>query len=1150
MQSIQLYIDGQRLDTFKDESVSITQSIQNVKDVAKIFTDFTKTFSVPASKTNNKIFKHYYNFDIINGYDARKRITSNIELNHMPFRKGYIKLDGVSLKDNIPQTYKLTFFGETIELVDLFGDDELDALDWLDNFNQSNWNANTVLGTTATNGLVSVGSSSTVDGFAYNDAVIVPLITHTDRLYYNSGSTAAGNNVYYSGAAHGVNWLQLKPAIRVDIIIKAIEQKYNIEFSTDFFDSTNTDYYNLRLWLHRNKGDIYGIDEDLLIDQIDTLPSSNSDWEGIDFYGYAFNISDCFYGAAEYYDTTININTTSSEEYNFVLKNNGIEIFRQDGITGNNIFDVGNLTNGTYTLFLESENPITITGSIISYRIAYFESTVNNTFTISSFTMASDYYLDLKAQTPKIKIIDFLTGLFKMFNLTAFKKDGIIVVKTLDEFYSDSDKTWDISKFVEVSDSEVLPALPYREIEFKYKGLDTFLADNHLDLFNKPWATEEYKGAENDFFYGGNYIVELPFEHMKFERLYDENAGSSRPVQYGWFVNKDTNASSMTGDSIKGQPLLFYAIPITDSLGISGLKPALIRKTQYYIPSNSTGTTDSECINFKAELNEYAGQIFPNTLYDRYYKKYISEIFDAQKRLTKLKAYLPLRVLLNYSLADKFSINGQGYKINSITTNLETGLSELELLNVPVFITAQNQISTTTVPTTTTTTVPPATPYVNILGSTSQQVANNVSLTAEDYNFTGSSWTWSGGNAAGKTTKVITVNESSAGSVTYSVTVDGTYSDTHQITWSAAPTLFVSISGANNVNEGDSEIYGSTVTGTATGSIAYYWTVNGGTISGSSNSSTVQITWNSGGSKSVGLSVIRESRTAIDSYPVTVTSLVLPTVRTNNWTNKGENESTLLGVIDSLGNPNYTTKGFYWVQGSGTPTASNNVETVSGTALGNFEKEITGLTQNTVYSFRAYATNTQGTALGNVQSFTTDVTTVYNYWFVNGCPGTNYAAIDMVIRTEQSVTATGSPNTGSYSVFSIYGSCWYAKNTATETEYNANAGDLSSTTADPSSTYTICTDCTGTTTTTTTTTTLPTGNAYTLRYNSSNALAACTGASGTYYGVDSTVSLGSTTIYTDSILTQLAPAGHYSNTMNTQYWNGTQWTGFNQICTI
>tara|TARA_B110000879_G_C11173582_1_gene514812 strand:+ start:1875 stop:2036 length:162 start_codon:yes stop_codon:yes gene_type:complete len=50
MQKIQLYIDGQRLDFFKDEAVVLTQTLKNVKDIAKVFTEFTQTFSVPEQK--------------------------------------------------------------------------------------------------------------------------------------------------------------------------------------------------------------------------------------------------------------------------------------------------------------------------------------------------------------------------------------------------------------------------------------------------------------------------------------------------------------------------------------------------------------------------------------------------------------------------------------------------------------------------------------------------------------------------------------------------------------------------------------------------------------------------------------------------------------------------------------------------------------------------------------------------------------------------------------------------------------------------------------------------------------------------------------------------------------------------------------------
>ena len=110
MQNIELYIEGQRLDLFEDESVSLTQTIKNARDVAKVFTSFTQTFNVPASKTNNKIFKHFYNFDIVDGFDARIKVAGTIELNSFPFKDGKIKLEGVKLKENQAYSYKITFF--------------------------------------------------------------------------------------------------------------------------------------------------------------------------------------------------------------------------------------------------------------------------------------------------------------------------------------------------------------------------------------------------------------------------------------------------------------------------------------------------------------------------------------------------------------------------------------------------------------------------------------------------------------------------------------------------------------------------------------------------------------------------------------------------------------------------------------------------------------------------------------------------------------------------------------------------------------------------------------------------------------------------------------------------------------------------------
>jgi hypothetical protein len=80
-------------------------------------------------------------------------------------------------------------------------------------------------------------------------------------------------------------------------------------------------------------------------------------------------------------------------------------------------------------------------------------------------------------------------------------------------------------------------------------------------------------------------------------------------------------------------------------------------------------------------VNEYALVTNEESLFKNFYLNYIQDIFEQKRRIIKLTAYLPLRILLNYNLSDTFIIGGVSYKINSITTNLENGKSELELLN-------------------------------------------------------------------------------------------------------------------------------------------------------------------------------------------------------------------------------------------------------------------------------------------------------------------------------------------------------------------------------------------------------------------------------------------------------------------------------------
>ena len=65
-------------------------------------------------------------------------------------------------------------------------------------------------------------------------------------------------------------------------------------------------------------------------------------------------------------------------------------------------------------------------------------------------------------------------------------------------------------------------------------------------------------------------------------------------------------------------------------------------------------------------------------------------------------------------------------------------------------------------------------------------------------------------------------------------------------------------------------------------------------------------------------------------------------------------------------------RGFVWIQGTGTPTTSDNVVTVGTVGDGSFNATISDLNFNTLYSIRAYATNFAGTAYGDTITETTD----------------------------------------------------------------------------------------------------------------------------------------------------------------------------------
>ena len=748
--TVQIYVADadnvlQRLDLFKDETISITDTIQDVRDIAKVFTEFTQSFTVPASKTNNKVFRHFYNADISDGYDARLLHNARIEINSILFKKGFVTLEGVDMKDNKPNAYRITFYGETVTLKDIIGDDKLSNLDFPSSLNKVYSNSDILTS-------LKLNPSS-------ND-VITPLITHTQRLFYSSTTheRSTGNLFYHTGSGdhlHGVRWDNLKYALRVHQIILAIQSTYGITFSNDFFNTTNETYYNLFMWLHRKKGyveNLSGFNETKISTFGSDTTSTGCDALGI--FGDAFTEGGIFYPYLinatsssmdirepiredEMDKFQLDVETSSTTPYTLRVTRNGVDFFNASelvgetritdntledasGSAGTDNFFTWDYQSGIYEVYITPESSINITFSQIRWDIRFNRPFPNlsKQFCTGSVVTGGSFDFIISQQIPDMGVIDFLTGLFKMFNLTAFvESDGNIYVDTLDEFYIDkqsSNSPYTIDEFVDSTKKTVDSALPFREVKFGYEDTETLLAKQHEQISGTVWAEEEFNRNKfasiglaevNTNISGEIYTVEAPFGHLKFEKIIDSSDSSQTTIQWGYSADDNFNEDSGDYDSYIGKPVLFYPIlnQAKDPEGGSNVSISFIDDINadevfqqheqitvpINMPSNSvyfdpTSPNNTKNINFKAEKNEYEGIEFDQTLFKQYYETYIKQMFTKSNRIIKLKAYLPLRILLNYTLADKFIYKGRKHQINSITTNLTTGESEIELLNIVI----------------------------------------------------------------------------------------------------------------------------------------------------------------------------------------------------------------------------------------------------------------------------------------------------------------------------------------------------------------------------------------------------------------------------------------------------------------------------------
>ena len=630
-----------RIELFEDEKISVTSSIQNINDISKVFTDYSQSFTIPASANNNEIFRHWYENSLDDAYDQRIRYDGYIEVDTQTFRSGKWQLESATVKNNRVEDYKITFYGELKSLTDKFGDDKLKDVQTLNNYTFA------YSGTAVKNKI-----QSTTD-----EDVMFPLIT-SNRVWESTGVT--DRNIF--SVAGAILHTDLFPAMKISKVVEAIESKYNLNFSGSFL--TDERFTKAYIWFKNNEARTFNF---ISIPNRITLTNNQNGWFNI--ANNTIDIVRFFDGAALLYNANFNLNITFSASTNSILRvyKNGA-LFTSVSNTGTTAsFTINqSMGIGLYYFEVQTSSSVTYAYTYNAKRYSYNSSggTTEITFITGSGSSSAIPNIDLTNNAPDIKVSDFFSGVLKMFNLTAFSEDGVnFTIEQLENWYY-LGQIRDYSGYC-TTDMDFERIKPYKKIDFSYQKSESLMNVGFANLYNRDYGNLSYSFSTIE---GSDYAISLPFENMLFQ---------SAPLNVGYALKSDYTP-------YKAKPtVMYYTGRYARAYYFNnGTTTATLDNVNLFTSDmqDSSDNNETNSLNWGIENSNLFTGVVSNTLFNNYYLDYLNNLYSLKSRMVKVKMRLPYLELLNLKLNDRIVIRDKRYIINQFTTDLITFESDFELI--------------------------------------------------------------------------------------------------------------------------------------------------------------------------------------------------------------------------------------------------------------------------------------------------------------------------------------------------------------------------------------------------------------------------------------------------------------------------------------
>ena len=684
---LRLTIDGNEIELYENEPVNLSYQFSNLQEINASSGNYSQTFRVPLTKKNQDYFGPVNEFGLIPNWNPKTKVDAELSYNTIPVMRGFVQVKAIYVQKGKYADVELVFFGETANLSRDIGDGMLTDLDlsaYDHTLNATNieasWTGN------LSSGAIRYGLPDKGQNWFANQA---------DNIWSSSNPLEHGD---------------FTPYFRASKLLEEILDNAGYEMDSTFF----TRQSNLYLLMNNGQRSIVGTDNP----ETETmLVGLSTDLTGLSAHNPGAAIT-AWSESTPFYDTGSNFSGGST----FTAPFRAYYTFRI------NLYGRTNATNHVFSIWLEktsvtptetvweildnypglafndqvhnfTSDPILLnTGDAVKiyYEMASSSEVLNldgdNTISPQSTWWqvlditypTSGQTVDVEANMPEMKQIDFVSGLQKMFNLVFIPDRNnpkkLYIEPFNDYLASGAKKDWtnkiDLSKDLTIEPTTDLQSRRYEWTHSNGKDLVNDLVFKNADRVYGRYRVDD---PQNDFA-SGTKQIKSPFA----------------PHVASYIPGTNYAVHRMLVDTEQADKRIKNPLP---RLAFWNGTPA--GEINYYEDDNSTVVTDtdypafsqysalnatvtSEDLGYGPERPFHIIQANPlNTLYYQYWSPFVNQLYSSEAR--KLTAFFRLTRadLATFEFSDKIYLKDTYWRILSISYDATSdNLAKVELLKV------------------------------------------------------------------------------------------------------------------------------------------------------------------------------------------------------------------------------------------------------------------------------------------------------------------------------------------------------------------------------------------------------------------------------------------------------------------------------------